>query len=247
MVPIIEGRENFVINRCIVKRGSHICCVDGGLKVDRLTQCTHLHLRLREVASDVVGIDMCRNGLNILREYGYDLLIEGNVEKLSNIPHLGGYKFDVILATEIIELLNNPGLFLEGVKQCFNDNTEIIITTPNALRITGMYHQWRGYGFVHPDHTCWFSCYTLSNLHLRYQYKISEFYANRFYDIHSSLLKKYFDNLTNKKEAHSRVHRNEGGSRKTNSLSSPSHILSYMLNILFRRSRYKRNPFFQMG
>jgi len=57
-------------------------------------------------------------------------------------------KFDVLVVSDIIEHLSNPGLMLEGIKRFCDQNSIIIITTPhsfglmNYLRfIFGKFHE----------------------------------------------------------------------------------------------------------
>jgi 2-polyprenyl-3-methyl-5-hydroxy-6-metoxy-1,4-benzoquinol methylase len=248
MVLVVMGRENLVLEKCYGKRVLHLGCVDEGLTIDRIQQGKHLHMKLREVASNVFGLDISKDGLNVLKELGVEQLFEGDVEKLQEIPQLRNEVYDVILASEIIEHLNNPGLFLEGVKQYFNSETEMIITTPNAVRITGLWHQLHGYEFVHPDHTCWYSYHTLLNLLKRYDFRVKEFYGYSMFDVNTPIITKIYRRIRNHRKRILVNHHatNSLGTDKFESISTKVNLLN-ILNIIFRRYLYKRNPFFSDG
>ncbi|MCV4698778.1 class I SAM-dependent methyltransferase, partial [Escherichia coli] len=74
-----------------------------------------LHFDLREISSELYGFDSDKKGLDILSDYGFTNLFEADLELLNNVPL--ERTFDVIVAGEIIEHLNNPGLFLSGVRR----------------------------------------------------------------------------------------------------------------------------------
>lgn len=76
------------------------------------------------------------------------------------------WKFDVIVAWEIIEHLYNPGLFTDNCKDLLNDNGLLIITTPNPFWFN-FFLQTMFYWFpkwVNNDHKTWFDPYLLSIL-----------------------------------------------------------------------------------
>ena len=101
-------------------------------------------------------------------------LFVGNVEQLAQIEELKNKKFDVIVAPEIIEHVNNVGLFLESAKMLFSPETTMIITTPNAFRLNAVPYNVLGYEYVHPDHNYWFSWKTLHTLCEKYGYRVEK-------------------------------------------------------------------------
>jgi hypothetical protein len=91
----------------------------------------------------------------------------------------------VIIAGEMIEHLNNPGLFLQGIKRFMSEKTDLVITTINAysalrFAIYGL----RGKGGVnepvHPDHVAYYSYKTLKLVLERNDFTLKSFC---FYDI----------------------------------------------------------------
>jgi SAM-dependent methyltransferase len=94
-----------------------------------MTQYGHplwLHGHICAVAKRVVGIDLDVQGIKMLREKGFNV-VYGNAENFNL-----GSQFDVIIAGEVIEHLDNPGIFLENVRRHLRDEGILIITTPNV-------------------------------------------------------------------------------------------------------------------
>jgi hypothetical protein len=83
---------------------------------------------------------------------------------------------DVPQVGDIIERLDNPGLFLGGIKRFLAPEGIMIITTSNAFSMLGMLKILFGIEGVHPDHTFYFSYSTLLRLLSRYGFYMPRFY-----------------------------------------------------------------------
>jgi len=91
-----------------------------------------LQNEISKYAKEVVGIDIDKYGLKKLKNDGYNV-IYGDVQDISlNLER----QFEVIVAGEIIEHLENQGIFLNNMKRHLVKNGVLIITTPNAREIT---------------------------------------------------------------------------------------------------------------
>lgn len=173
-VRIEKGRYHFILERCKGKKVLHLGCVDEGLTAMRAQQGTLLHLQIEQVAREVWGIDSSQTGITLLRKYAKGECIVGNAEHLEVIPELQKQNFDVIVATEMIEHLDNVGLFLTSVRTLLNPETVMILTTPNAFRLNAVPYNVRGLENVHPDHNYWFSWKTLNTLLTKHGYLVQE-------------------------------------------------------------------------
>lgn len=171
-IEIIAGRYQYLISECKEKRVLHLGCVDKGITEKKLLEGKFLHSLLNSVTKELWGIDIDKEGIALLRKKGFKNLVVGNVEKLNEITEIKGIKFDIIVAPEIIEHLNNPGLFLLSAKYLFSKNTLMIITTPNVHRISDLKLKLQGYEFVNPDHNFWFSFSTLNTLLRKNKYQV---------------------------------------------------------------------------
>lgn len=122
-----------------------------------------LHSRLKKVAKNVVGVDMQKT------EFGKPDVV-ANVENLNL-----GKKFDVVVAGEIIEHVNNPGKLLHSAKKHMRDDSILILTTPNMFSTSVLIeYLLRREKQFSDDHVAWFSEKTLSTLMKRHGYEIIE-------------------------------------------------------------------------
>ena len=111
----------------------HVGCSDFPITKQRIRENNLLHKKLQESAKEIVGIDLSEEGISILKEHGFDNVLTMDAEnmKLST-------KFDVILAGDVSEHLNNPGLFLNKVRSLLNHGGKIIIGVPSALTFNNL-------------------------------------------------------------------------------------------------------------
>jgi 2-polyprenyl-3-methyl-5-hydroxy-6-metoxy-1,4-benzoquinol methylase len=130
-------------------------CVDHeALRADRPEW---LHAFIAERASHVIGLDMAAAEAETLNRRGYKIRI-GNAETVELDE-----KFDCIVGGEIIEHLDNPGLFLNNMYCHLRPGGSIILTTPNPFyplrQVEILLH---GRVAVHPEHTLWYCPQTLA-------------------------------------------------------------------------------------
>ena len=240
---IVTGRIDFVVARCKNKNVLHLGCVDEGFTEDRIEAGSLLHLQLMQVSKKVWGVDISADGLKLLENAGIDNLILGDVEHLDAIEELRGLKFDIIIASEIIEHLNNTGQFLRSVKQMFSSDTEMILTTPNAHRYIEISYNLKKYEFVHPDHNCWYSWKTLSTLLNKHGYVINEILVYDSYDFKESIYKRITKNIFKKKDIRESAIKNRDDTPKS---SSPGNF-NRLVHFAIKRYLCKKNPFFGDG
>jgi len=97
----------------------------GGL-ADVLHKVKSNHQLIKDFSSDVICIDPFEKPLKEAREKGF------NVISKDVFDFNPKRKADVIFAGEIIEHMENQGLFIDKLKQLLKPNGTIIITTPNS-------------------------------------------------------------------------------------------------------------------
>lgn len=173
----LVNREEFILDICRNQNVLHLGCADSPYTVERIEKGNWLHSKLSKVASACVGIDLDSNSIQqIAEKYGINNIICGNVEKLD---HLKLGLFDVVVAGEIIEHLNNPGLFLESVRSVLSPSGRLVITTTNAFCFRKFIRIPFGQESIHPDHTFYFSHTTLHSLAKRFGLFLKESYSYR--------------------------------------------------------------------
>jgi len=120
---------------------------------------TSLHNAIHTLNSQVLGIDIDEAGVNLLSESGF------NVQVNDVMTMDLGYRYDTIIAGDIIEHLPNPGAFLSNMVRHLEPNGTLVITTPNPFYVKQAWKIWRyNRPQVHEEHTCWFCPTTLTNL-----------------------------------------------------------------------------------
>ena len=176
-------RVDFIKAACSGKKVLHLGCTNYPYTKESIENGMLLHFELEKVASQLYGFDFDQAGLDILIEAGGKNLFRADLEKLEEVE--SDETFDVIIAGEMIEHLNNPGLFLSGIRRFMNSETRLMITTINAY--CGMRFVWYGLRGrrgkaepVHPDHVAYYSYSTLSLLLKRHALDVETFL---FYDM----------------------------------------------------------------
>ncbi len=84
-----------------------------------------VHKALREVASELVGLDLYEDGIRFLNERGFNV-IPGDATNFNL-----GRTFDVIVAGDIMEHLDNFAGFLESCKNHMHAESRLLITSAN--------------------------------------------------------------------------------------------------------------------
>lgn len=176
-------RLDFIRETCRGKRVLHLGCTNWPYTLESLANNMLLHRELEQIASHVVGIDADEKGIETLSEKGSKNLYQADLERLEKLDL--NEMFDVIIAGEMIEHLNNPGLFISGIQRFMTSETRLVLTTINAY--CGM-RFWQ-YGLrgkrgkqepVHPDHVAYYSYSTLKLLIERHGMHVEKFL---FYDV----------------------------------------------------------------
>jgi len=174
---LLVDRESYVLNACVSRSVLHLGCADFPFTEESIEGGRWLHSKITQVAAQCVGVDLDESSIAHLRErHGINNIVQGNAEHLDqlNIGH-----FDVILAGEIIEHLNNPGLFLSSARKLLKPNGRLIITTTNAFCLRRFLRIPFSVESIHPDHTYYFSHATLRTLAGRFGYAPVEMYSYR--------------------------------------------------------------------
>ncbi|MGD1275965.1 MAG: class I SAM-dependent methyltransferase [Tepidisphaeraceae bacterium] len=154
--PIIEQycRTGAVLDLgCVDSR------IDRGSAADRIAKPNLLFKRISEINPDVVGLDIDADGIKLLQEMGFKAVC-GNAETVDLQR-----KFDVIVAGEIIEHLENPGLFLRNMLRHLSGDGVLIISTPNPFYSGFTWKIWRyGRPMIHEEHMGWQDPTTMDQL-----------------------------------------------------------------------------------
>ena len=139
------------------KRVLGVGCVDHDL--DKEGGGDWLHRLIRQRAAHLVGLDMEESAVRELNELGYRIVC-GNAESTDL-----GETFDVVVAGELIEHVDNPGSFLRNMRRHLIPGGELIMTTPNPFYPKRLLEILRaGQAEVNGQHVSWFCPTTLAAL-----------------------------------------------------------------------------------
>jgi 2-polyprenyl-3-methyl-5-hydroxy-6-metoxy-1,4-benzoquinol methylase len=122
-----------------------------------------VHRALAGVSKSLLGIDLFGEGVRFLQELGY------NVRPADAQAFQLDQRFDVIVAGDIIEHLEDFGVFVDYCKAHLRPGGRLLISTPNPW-------YWRnvakaaliGEVNTNPEHTCWLCPRTLRQLLARH-------------------------------------------------------------------------------
>ena len=91
--------------------------------------------------------------------------------------------FDVIIAGDVLEHVDNQGLFLDNIHHHLRDDGVLIITTPNAKWITAILKP-------NPTHTLWHDRYTLLTILSLHGFHIKHFQYYVGNKLHYNIIKR---------------------------------------------------------
>ena len=183
------------------KKVLHLGCTNWPYTNDAIENDMLLHSALAEKSDVLYGFDFDQEGIDVLASNGFSNLFRADLEQLDEVPV--NEKFDVIIAGEMIEHLNNPGLFLEGIKRFMTPTTQLVVTTINAFGgmrflVYGLRGSSGAVEPVHPDHVAYYSYSTLKLLLERHRFNVDQF---MFYDLgdehrpHNSKLRNFLNDV----------------------------------------------------
>src|SRR5712691_313810 len=125
-----------------------------------------LFRRIVELNPNTVGVDIDEEGVRVLSQRGFQVVC-ANAETMDL-----GRQFDTIVAGEIIEHLENPGLFLRNLLRHLKPSGTLILSTPNPFYTNQVWKIWRyGCPQVHEDHMNWQDPITMAQLLRRTGYE----------------------------------------------------------------------------
>lgn len=134
-----------------------------------------VHGELAQTAKELVGLDVDEQGIEAARAAGYQAVM-ADCQDPEAIRRLG-MRVDMVVAGELIEHLDCPGLFLEAMHHL---SDTLVITTPNAYSLVNFVSIIRNQEMVHPDHIALYSWHTLTTLLGRHGWNVNELLVYRY-------------------------------------------------------------------
>lgn len=162
--PYYPTRDEAI--RAIVggRRAIHVGCTDWPITATRLERGELLHSRLMAWCPEVLGVDIDRDGLDVLQAASGGAFACLDVSSDDLAPLLA-FQPEVVVACDVIEHVPNLDTFLAGLGQLLRQlgpQSSLLLTTPNALALRNIVYSAAGVEVVHPDHRVVFTPNTLS-------------------------------------------------------------------------------------
>jgi SAM-dependent methyltransferase len=166
-------KDQFILDRCRDKRVLDVGCVNHNLEATLKDDWRHA--QIAKVAKKLVGLDYEAEVVKELVKRGWNVVAADAQDFDITKQHPDG--FEVIVASEIIEHLVNPGNFLRCLKKHLAPGGELILTTPHAYGIAFSFEVlvW-GEEHMNDDHTMTFSRKNLDWLIRKCGLEVKEFY-----------------------------------------------------------------------
>lgn len=153
-MKILKNRTNII--KCYVKGRNVLDLGAIAHESEREKESKWLHRIIKQHAKNTLGVDFEKGEVEKLNKLGYDM-IYGDVQNFNL-----NKKFEVIVAGELIEHLTNVGLFLDCCKKHMDEDSVLIITTPNAFAIRRVFRNFIfGFNPNTVNHTCYYDVSTL--------------------------------------------------------------------------------------
>lgn len=163
-IRYVTSREDYLVDAARGKSVLHLGCADAIHMVEHAAAGKLLHPRIEKVAKRCLGVDLDKEAIEKLRQFCTGELMAGDAEQLqleSQEP------YELIIAGEVIEHLNNPGMFLQSAARYMAPGSELLLTTPNVLSLKTFLFAIAGVQHMHPDHTLGFTFSFLETLAAR--------------------------------------------------------------------------------
>jgi 2-polyprenyl-3-methyl-5-hydroxy-6-metoxy-1,4-benzoquinol methylase len=156
-VAVADSKNRFVMDRCRGKLVLDLGCVQHNPAFYQSK--FWLHRAIREVTPYVMGMDLYAEGVAHLRSLGFDIVV-GDAQNFDLER-----KFDVIVAGDLIEHLENFDGFLKCAKSHLSPGGSLLITTPNPWYWRNLVKAMVSTEVANnEEHTCWLCPRTLRQL-----------------------------------------------------------------------------------
>ena len=142
------------------RRVVHVGFVDAGCQTLNEQSGAWLHDHLARTASELIGLDLDTAGVDDARRRGYEAHAV-DCRDVDAVRALGLPPADLVVAGEVIEHLDDPGSFLDGLHALVAPGGLLVVTTPNASGLVNAAALLGNLEVNHPDHVALYTCTTL--------------------------------------------------------------------------------------
>lgn len=173
MKKIIKDRHDYIKEICKWKKVLHVWCIWNSYKSNSKYE-PWLHKEICMSSKECVWVDLYKERINEAEKLSWSKIFYWNAQDFDLWD-----KFDVIVAWEIIEHLDNFVSFFDTLKKHSNDDTIIVLTTPNVFNFSSLIRillTWKP--IFDKDHVVYFDEFTLWQMLKRHWFIIDKFIYN---------------------------------------------------------------------
>jgi len=173
LVLDIAKKENSIFDRISIleslskdKKIIHLgCCDHIPLIQKKIKNNTWLHGRLCKSSKRCIGIDINEDGVNFIKNnLGFGDVLCGDIIE-EDINSITEEHWDYMVLGEILEHVDNPGLFLSSIQSKYHGIVDrLVITVPNAFSYQNIRYTFSNKECINTDHRYWFTPYTLAKI-----------------------------------------------------------------------------------
>jgi len=125
-----------------------------------------LHKHLCDEFERVVGVDYLPKPVAELNKRGYEF-IQADVTQMQL-----GIEADTVVAGELIEHIDNPGLMLDRIQDHLQPGGTLVLTTPNPWGLPILHRLLAGRMSINEEHVAWYGPTVLKQLLARYSFTV---------------------------------------------------------------------------
>ncbi len=173
MEKIIKDRHDYIKEICVWKKILHIWCIGNSYKSNSKYE-PWLHKEICDVSKKCIWIDLFKDRIIEAEKLSWSKIVYWNAQEFDIWE-----KFEVIVAWEIIEHLDNFVSFFDSLKKHSDKDTIIILTTPNVFNFSSLLRilfTWKP--IFDKDHVVYFDEFTLWQMLKRHWFDIIKFVYN---------------------------------------------------------------------
>jgi hypothetical protein len=155
-----KNRELFILDKCKDKRVLHLGCCSSPNTEFKFGKDIALFQRIEKVCKVQQGLDIDRKEIKYLNDLGYNNISFFDLNQPGEID----FKPEIIVFADTLEHLMNLEVALSSLRQLMNENTELIVTVPNATMLSRVIGNFRGVIKENTDHKVSFTYSALMQL-----------------------------------------------------------------------------------
>jgi 2-polyprenyl-3-methyl-5-hydroxy-6-metoxy-1,4-benzoquinol methylase len=166
---LVSGRVAYLCGLVAGKSVLDIGVVEHTLRAAEHSQWLHAHLRRH--AAECIGVDILETEVKYLNERGYNVI----VADVARAPL--ARTFDVIIAGEVLEHLDAPGMFMENCAAMLKPGGRLAITAPNPWYANAILKNCfsRSTFVDSADHVAWYEPSVLFELGQRHRLRLDRY------------------------------------------------------------------------